>query len=91
VNNPSGGGAIRHYSIPYFIGFIFDRAYVQGGNFDDCNDPPGTAPNEPGPLPGGNGSGGCLMGWISFVSASGPVGAAPPGGNIASPMGVQLI
>lgn len=84
--NPSGGGANRYYHIPYYIGFIMDEAYVQGNNFPECNVPPG------GPLPLGNGSGGCLKGWISIIAGPpGPVGSAPPGGNPDAPLGVQLI
>jgi len=86
AGNPSGGGANRHYHVPYFIGFILDHAYVQGSNFPACNAAPG------GPLPGGNGSGGCLKGWFArVVEAPGPVSANPGGAGDATPLSVQLI
>lgn len=85
ANNPSGGGNNRHYHIPFFIGFLLDRAYVQGNNFPSCNAPPG------GPLPGGNGSGGCLKGWFArVVTGPGQVsgnGTAGPD----SPLTIQLV
>lgn len=84
-DNPAGGGANRYYHVPSFIGFILDHAYVQGNDFPECNQAPGS------PLPGGNGSGGCLKGWIVRIASEGPVGAAPPGGNPDSPLGVQLV
>jgi Flp pilus assembly protein TadG len=86
ASNPSGGGANRHFHVPFFIGFILDHAYVQGSNFPACNVAPG------GPLPGGNGSGGCLKGWFArVVAAPGPVSANPGGAGNATPLSVQLI
>lgn len=86
ASNPSGGGANRHYHVPFFIGFILDRAYVQGNNFPACNAAPG------GPLPGGNGSGGCFKGWFArVVTAPGPVSANPGGAGDVTPLSVQLI
>lgn len=90
ANNPSGGGANRHYHIAYFIGFILDQAYVQGNNFPACNQAPGGPPT--GPFPGGNGSGGCLKGWFArVVQAPGPVSGTPGNGGNATPLTVQLI
>jgi len=86
ASNPGGGGANRHYHVPFFIGFILDRAYVQGNNFPACNAAPGA------PLPGGNGSGGCFKGWFArVVQAPGPVSANPGGAGDATPLSVQLI
>lgn len=84
ASNPSGGGANRYYHVPFFIGFILDDAEVQGSNAS-CDAPPG------GPLPGGNGSGGCLKGWFARVVA-GPgqvsgTGTAGPD----SPLTIQLV
>lgn len=85
ASNPSGGGSLRHYHVLFIIGFILDDAEVQGSNAT-CDSPPG------GPLPGGNGSGGCLKGWFAHVNAGpGPVGGAPGGGGVDTPLSVQLI
>lgn len=89
TSNPSGGGANRHYHIPFFIGFVLDKAYVQGSNFPACNAPPGGPPT--GPFPGGNGSGGCLKGWFArVILPPGPVSGIGSGGT-ASPITTQLI
>lgn len=86
ASNPSGGGTNRHYHVRYFIGFILDQAYVQGANFPQCNVAPG------GPLPGGNGSGGCFKGWFArVVEGPGPVSATPGDAGNATPLTVQLI
>lgn len=84
--NPSGGGANRYYHVPIFLGFILDRAYVQGNNFPACNAAPGA------PLPGGNGSGGCLKGWFArVVGPPGPVNPNPgPAGDV-TPLSISLI
>jgi hypothetical protein len=82
---PPGGGSNRFYHVLYMIGFILDDAEVQGSNVT-CDAPPG------GPLPGGNGSGGCLKGWFAHVNTGpGPVSGAPGGAGSASPLTVQLI
>jgi hypothetical protein len=85
ASNPSGGGNNRHYHIPFFIGFLLDRAYVAGNDSPPCNSAPGS------PLPGGNGSGGCLKGWFARV-VTGPgqvsgTGSAGPD----SPLTIQLV
>jgi Flp pilus assembly protein TadG len=85
AGNPSGGGSNRHYHIVYMIGFILDDAEVQGSNVT-CDAPPG------GPLPGGNGSGGCLKGWFASVDAGpGPVTGAPGLAGPSTALSVQLI
>lgn len=85
AGNPSGGGANRHYHIKFFIGFILDKAYVQGNNFPECSQLPGA------PFPGGNGSGGCLKGWIArIVAAPGAVTGNPGPGGTSTPLMVQL-
>jgi hypothetical protein len=85
ASNPPGGGTNRHYHIIYMIGFILDDAEVQGSS-STCESPPG------GPLPGGNGSGGCLKGWFASVSAGpGPVTGTPGSGGPSQPLSVQLI
>jgi Flp pilus assembly protein TadG len=85
AGNPSGGGANRHYHVLFFIGFILDDAEVQGSN-SSCDAPPG------GPLPGGNGSGGCLKGWFAHVNAGpGPVTGAPGPAGPSTPLTVQLV
>lgn len=86
ANNPNGGGNNRHYHVKYFIGFILDQAYVQGNNFPACNSAPG------GPLPGGNGSGGCFKGWFAHVALPpGPVNAGPGGAGSDTPISITLI
>lgn len=84
ASNPSGGGANRHYHVPFFIGFILDDAEVQGSNAS-CDSPPG------GPLPGGNGSGGCLKGWIARVVVGPGTVSGSGGAGSASPLRIQLI
>ena len=81
----AGNGNNTYYHIPYFIGFILDRAYVQGANSDACNGAPGS------PFSGGNGSTGCFKGWFAKVVAEGPVSANPGLGGSNTPLYVQLI
>lgn len=84
ASNPSGGGANRHYHLKYFIGFLLDDAEVQGSNAS-CDAAPG------GPLPGGNGSGGCLKGWFArVVTGPGSVSGTGSAGT-TSPLSIQLI
>ena len=49
---------------------ILDKAYIQGNN-PECNQAPGSPPA------GGNGSTGCIKGWLTQISGPGEVG--PPG------------
>ena len=49
---------------------ILDKAYIQANN-PECNQTPG------GPPAGGNGSTGCLKGWLTADLGPGEVG--PPG------------
>lgn len=82
--NPSGGGSNRYYHIPFFIGFILDDAEVNGSSAS-CESPPG------GPLPAGNGSGGCLKGWFArVVTGPGQVSGSGTAGP-DSPLTIQLI
>jgi len=84
-SNP-GGGNNTYYHITYFLGFALDHAYIQGNNFPECNQPPGS------PLSGGNGSNGCLKGWRSFVTqAPGPIVVNPGPGGQGTPLRIQLI
>lgn len=86
VGDSPGGGNYTWYHIPYFLGFILDHAYVQGNNFPDCNTTPGS------PLPGGNGSGGCLKGWgASITLPPGPVPVGTGSGGPGTPLRIQLI
>lgn len=82
----AGDGNNTYYHIPYFIGFILDRAYVQGNNFPECNQAPGS------PFSEGNGSNGCFKGWFAkIVGAPGPVSANPGPGGPNTPLYVQLV
>lgn len=82
----AGNGNNTYYHIPYFIGFVLDGAYVQGNNFPECNQAPGS------PFSQGNGSNGCFKGWFAKVVAPpGPVSANPGPGGQNTPVGVQLI
>jgi hypothetical protein len=85
ASNPPGGGSNRHYHVLYFIGFILDDAEVQGSS-DSCKTPPGS------PLPGGNGSGGCLKGWFAHVNAGpGPITGTGGGAGTDAALSVQLV
>lgn len=84
--NSPGGGNNTYYRIKYFLGFVLDHAYIQGNNFPDCNQAPGS------PLSGGNGSNGCLKGWRSFVTQSpGQIVVNPGPGGQGTPLRIQLI
>jgi hypothetical protein len=89
-NNPvcpdgpwSGVGNNTYYHIPYFTGFMVDRAYDKN---NDCNSGVGQ------PYPGGNGSNGCMKGWFVKLVLQGPV-SGPASGNPQDPgaIGIQLI
>jgi len=85
-----GDGNNLYYHIPQVAQFLLDRAYVQGNNFPECNQSPGT------PLVGGNGSTSCLKGWFVNGMITGQIGeftACPPGSDdCAVPVvGTQLV
>jgi hypothetical protein len=62
-----------------------DKAYIQANN-PECNQAPGS------PFAGGNGSTGCVKGWLTQISGPGEVGPPPPpGGIVGSQFRVQLI
>lgn len=79
----SGVGNNTYYHIPYFTGFMIDRAYKE---IDECNTGVGQ------PYPGGNGSGSCMKGWFVKLVLEGPVGG-PASGNPQDPaaIAIQLI
>ena len=52
-----------------------DKAYIQAPN-PECNQTPGS------PFVGGNGSTGCIEGWLTQVSGPGEVGPPPPPGSV---------
>ncbi len=83
--NGSGNGNNFYYHIPYFAGFMIDRAYIQGNNTATCNNPPG------GPVSGGNGATGCFKGWFIRYVTQGPVGSGATGPQDPAAIGVQLI
>ena len=64
----AGNGNNLWYHIPRFTQFLLDRAYIQGGNSDECNEPPG------GPPVGGNGGTSCFKGWFVRYIMQGRVG-----------------
>lgn len=80
----SGVGNQTYYHIPYFTGFMIDRAYKD--NATDCNSGVGQ------PYPGGNGSGSCMKGWFVKLVLQGPVGG-PASGLPQDPasIAIQLI
>ena len=61
---------------------ILDKAYIQANN-PECNQAPGS------PFAGGNGSTGCIKGWLTQISGPGEVGT--PGSVPGSVFRVQLI
>lgn len=79
----SGVGNNTFYHVPYFTGFMIDRAYKDIG---DCNSGVGS------PYPGGNGSGSCMKGWFVKLVLQGPVGG-PASGLPQDPaaIAIQLI
>ncbi len=79
----TGVGSNTYYRIVGLIGFKLDRAYINASN-PQCNELPGS------PFVGGNGSTGCLKGWIVQVSL--PAAQIGTGnGAQGSAFGVQLI
>lgn len=80
----TGVGNNTYYHLVGILGFKLDHAYINASN-PECNQAPG------GPPVGGNGSTGCLKGWIVSVSlpATGNLGVGSSGQGTA--FGVQLI
>jgi Flp pilus assembly protein TadG len=83
--NGSGNGQNFYYHIPYFAGFMIDRAYIQGNNRTPCNNPPGN------PSSGGNGATSCFKGWFVSYVTSGTVGSGATGPQDPAAVGIQLI
>jgi hypothetical protein len=82
-----GTGANLYYHVPSIAGFVLDHAYINGGNSNECNNPPSSIGT---PIGGGNGATGCLLGW--FVNISSPSTAVGVGfGSPSTAYGVQLI
>ena len=80
----SGVGNNTYYHVPYFTGFMVDRAFDTIGPCD-------AAPGQPAPV-GGNGSGSCLKGWFVKLVLAGPVGGPASGGpQDPAAIGIQLI
>jgi Putative Flp pilus-assembly TadE/G-like len=67
-----GNGTNLYYHIPQVAPFLLDHAYIQGTNFPECNEAPGS------PLVGGNGSTGCFKGWFVNEMLQGQVGQFTP-------------
>ncbi|HEX5016363.1 MAG TPA: pilus assembly protein TadG-related protein [Actinomycetes bacterium] len=81
----TGVGTNTSYRIVALAAMALDKAYIQGNN-PECNQAPGS------PFVGGNGSTGCIKGWLTQISGPGEVGAPPPpGGIVGSQFRVQLI
>ena len=80
----SGVGNNTFYHVPYFTGFMIDRAFK---TISSCD----VAPGQPRPV-GGNGSGSCMKGWFVKLVLTGPVGG-PASGNPQDPaaIAIQLI
>jgi hypothetical protein len=78
-------GTNTSYRIVALGAMALDKAYIQANN-PECNQAPGS------PFVGGNGSTGCIKGWLTQISGPGEVGPPPPpGGVIGSQFRVQLI
>jgi hypothetical protein len=78
-------GTNTSYRIVALGAMALDKAYIQANN-PECNQAPGS------PFAGGNGSTGCIKGWLTQVSGPGEVGPPPPpGGVVGSQFRVQLI
>lgn len=67
-----GNGTNLYYHIPQVAPFLLDYAYVNGTNFPECNEAPGS------PFVGGNGSTGCFKGWFVNEMLQGKVGQFTP-------------
>jgi hypothetical protein len=77
-----GVGTNTSYRIVAIGAMILDKAYIQANN-PECNQTPG------GPPAGGNGSTGCLKGWLTQIVTTGTVGIpTSPDGTV---WGVQLV
>jgi len=78
----SGVGTNTSYRVVALGAMILDKAYIQANN-PECNQAPGS------PFAGGNGSTGCIKGWLTQISGPGEVGT--PGSVPGSVFRVQLI
>ena len=67
-----GDGNNLYYHVPRFAHFLLERAYISGGNNDDCNSGRGS------PYVGGNGSISCFKGWFVRYITQGRVGEWQP-------------
>ncbi len=79
----SGVGTNTSYHVVGIGAMILDKAYIQGNN-PQCNQGPGS------PFAGGNGSTGCLKGWLIHITGAGEVEEPTPGG-LNTVWRVQLI
>jgi hypothetical protein len=78
----TGVGTNTSYRIVALGAMILDKAYIQANN-PECNEAPGS------PFAGGNGSTGCIKGWLTQISGPGEVGM--PGSEPGHVFRVQLI
>ena len=78
----NGVGTNTSYRIVALGAMILDKAYIQANN-PECNQAPGS------PFAGGNGSTGCIKGWLTQISGPGEVGM--PGSEPGHVFRVQLI
>jgi hypothetical protein len=79
----TGVGSHTSYRIVAVAAMILDHSYIQNSN-PECNQLPGS------PFPGGNGSNGCLKGWLTQITGtSGTIGL--PGSTPGTVWGTQLV
>lgn len=83
----TGTGSGTYYHIPYWVGFMLDRAYVQGDNRTECNSAPGE-PNDAA----GSGATSCIKGWfVAKYEAPGTIGVGDLTPGEPTPFGITLV